>query len=107
MQVVVVLFGYDIEQQVKKIYNRTSITQGTPLLVYAPVEDMRLHNILWWYGLSDIRERLYLAVAWLLHVLIWSSIISGDVHVTAKLPCKSGLCGAATSAGRCSLRLAS
>ena len=55
MQVVVVLFGYDIEQQVKKIYNRTSITQGTPLLVYAPVEDMRLHNILWWYGLSDIR----------------------------------------------------
>ena len=59
MQVVVVLFGYDIEQQVKKIYNRTSITQGTPLLGYAPVEDMRLHNILWWYGLSDIRERLH------------------------------------------------
>lgn len=78
MQAALVLFGYDIEQQIKKIYKReqnAASNDGSSLRnsrMQAP-RARRFHNILWPY-VRDIRGFVYLAVAWLLHWLIWSSI---------------------------------
>lgn len=80
MQAALVLFGYDIEQQIKKIYNREGLPKdGLRALTedsrnYQPATKRRFHNLLWDYGIRDIRGWVYLFVAWLLHLLIWSSI---------------------------------
>jgi hypothetical protein len=75
MQAALVLFGYDIEQQTKKKYNRAEIKEGTSLLGdIEPATKRRIYNYLW-PTIRDIRGYVYLGVAWLLHVLIWSSII--------------------------------
>jgi hypothetical protein len=77
MQAALVLFGYDIEQQIKKIYNREELPKaGYGVLKdgeYQPAKKRRFHNILW-PTIHDIRGWVYLFVAWLLHLLIWSSI---------------------------------
>jgi hypothetical protein len=73
MQAALVLFGYDIEQQIKKIYNRPDIDVSGDNR-YQSVTKRRFHNLLWDYGIRDIRGWVYLFVAWLLHLLIWSSI---------------------------------
>ena len=79
MQAALVLFGYDIEQQIKKIYNREELPKdGLRALTedsrnYEPATKRRFHNILW-PTIRDIRGWVYLFVAWLLHLLIWSSI---------------------------------
>lgn len=79
MQAALVLFGYDIEQQIKKIYNREELSKdGLRALTehsrnYEPATKRRFHNILW-PAIRDIRGWVYLFVAWLLHLLIWSSI---------------------------------
>ena len=79
MQAALVLFGYDIEQQIKKIYNREELPKdGLRALTedsrnYQPATKRRFHNILW-PAIRDIRGWVYLFVAWLLHLLIWSSI---------------------------------
>jgi len=70
MQAALVLFGYDIEQQIKKIYNRKEAAESNR---YAPVTKTRFYH-LFWPAVRDIRGWVYLFVAWLLHVLIWSSI---------------------------------
>jgi hypothetical protein len=81
MQSALVLFGYDIEQQVKRIYNRENISNEPNIgrllsdeSQYALEKKRRFHNILWTYP-HDIRGFVYLAVAGLMHGLIWSSII--------------------------------
>ena len=63
MQAALVLFGYDIEQQIKKIYKRKTKTTDSKT---------RFHNILGW---KDLRLYVYLGVSWLLHALIWSVIL--------------------------------
>jgi hypothetical protein len=73
MQAALVLFGYDIEQQIKKIYKRPDIDVSVDNR-FQPVAKRRFHNLLWDYGIRDIRDFVYLFVAWLLHLLIWSSI---------------------------------
>ena len=79
MQSALVLFGYDIEQQIKKIYKR----EVRPVDGYHNIDSedqhlapRRVHNILWNAGIRDIRGGVYLAVAWLLHSLIWVSIFN-------------------------------
>jgi hypothetical protein len=64
MQAALVLFGYDIEQQTKKKYNRAKITEGTALIyeMYEPVTKRRIYNYLWPY-IHDIRGYVYLGVA--------------------------------------------
>jgi hypothetical protein len=78
MQAALFLFGYDIEQQIKKIYNREELPKdGYGFLKdvdYQPATKRRFHNILWNRGIHDIRGLVYLFVSWLLHLLIWSSI---------------------------------
>jgi hypothetical protein len=79
MQSALVLFGYDIEQQIKKIYNREELPKdGFRAFTedsqnYELATKRRFHNILW-PAIRDIRGWVYLFVAWLLHLLIWSSI---------------------------------
>jgi len=73
MQAALVLFGYDIEQQIKKIYNRPEL-QNSSKGEYQPPEKRRFYNLLW-PAIRDIRGWVYLSVAWLLHALIWSSIM--------------------------------
>lgn len=85
MQAALVLFGYDIEQQIKKIYQREELReelgehgyQQVPeqATLYQSPQKRRFHNILWNMGIRDIRGWVYLFVAWLLHGLIWSSIM--------------------------------
>ena len=59
MQAALVLFGYDIEQQIKKIYNREELPKdGYGFLKdvdYQPATKRRFHNILWNRGIHDIR----------------------------------------------------
>jgi len=73
MQAALVLFGYDIEQQIKKKYKREEINFTIDEERYAPVTKRRFYNLLW-PTVRDIRGWVYLFVAWLLHALIWSSI---------------------------------
>jgi len=77
MQAALVLFGYDIEQQIKKIYNREELAKdGYGVLKdegYQSATKRRFYNLLW-PAIRDIRGWVYLTVAWLLHALIWSSI---------------------------------
>ena len=53
MQAALVLFGYDIEQQIKKIYKRPDI-DGSGDNRYQSVTKRRFHNILW-PAIRDIR----------------------------------------------------
>ena len=53
MQAALVLFGYDIEQQIKKIYNRQDIDVSGDIR-YQSVTKRRFHNILW-PAIRDIR----------------------------------------------------
>ena len=86
MQAALVLFGYDIEQQIKKIYKRDRLFLKNGYKNMDSKEEnpapRRFHNILWKYPvfciftLRDIRGCVYLAVAWLLHSLIWVSIFN-------------------------------
>jgi hypothetical protein len=62
MQAALVLFGYDIEHQIKKIYKR-GIRNNCRT---------RFHNI---FGIMNLRLYVYLGVSWLLHALIWSVIL--------------------------------
>lgn len=64
MQAALVLFGYDIEQQIKKIYKRG--------LKPNKQHTKRFHNI---FGFVNLRLYVYLGVSWLLHALIWSVIL--------------------------------
>lgn len=105
MQAALVLLGYDIEQQVKKIYKRpveNSPTEETTSVnsrnsntlrrtnalrastdkdvnIYAELAPRRCHHILWtfvkWRATRDIRIWVYMGVTWILHILIWTSII--------------------------------
>jgi hypothetical protein len=88
MQAALVLFGYDIEQQIKKIYNRnhvetraheyyTKVGDNYKQNRYQFPKKKRFHHILW--NRSDLRIWVYLGVSWLLHGLIWSGIL-GRFH---------------------------
>jgi len=67
MQAALVLLGYNIEQQIKKIYKRHREKHWT----FTP---RRFHNILWLVKIRDIRGGVYLCLAWSLHYLIWMGI---------------------------------
>ena len=75
MQAALVLLGYNIEQQVKKLYKHRKSKQTEQLLqeVYANDTFRRYHHI-FWPTVSDIRGWVYLFVAWFLHINIWNSI---------------------------------
>lgn len=64
MQAALVLLGYDIEKQIKKIYKRRMAFSKT----YIPA---RAHHALHAWGIQDLRLFVYLAFAWLLHYFIW------------------------------------
>lgn len=61
MQAALVLLGYDIEQQVKKIYKRKKVfatKKGRFQHVFSP-------------GIPDLRVFVYLLFSWVLHFIIW------------------------------------
>lgn len=63
MQAALVLLGYDIERQVKKLYKRKdSLSNG------------KFYQA---FGVRDVRLGVYLGFAWLLHFFIWGSPFSG------------------------------
>lgn len=65
MQAAMVLFGYDIEQQVKKQFKY--ILQQSTLKKWQDVSCKRMHNV----PSRNLRLYVYLGVSWLLHLLIW------------------------------------
>lgn len=65
MQAALVLFGYDIEQQVKKQFK--SILQQSALKDWQDVSCKRMHNV----PFRNLRLYVYLGLSWLLHLLIW------------------------------------
>jgi hypothetical protein len=69
MQGALVLLGYDIEQQTKKVYKR----QKPPSAGYSENTRWRFHHV-FAPGVRDIRGSVYLLVAWGLHLNIWMSI---------------------------------
>jgi hypothetical protein len=84
MQATLVLFGYDIEKQIKKIYNRNHVESRAQDYytkagadyqqnIYQFPTKKRFHHILW--NRTDLRLWVYVGVSWLLHALIWSSIL--------------------------------
>ena len=68
MQAALVLLGYDIEQQVKKIYKRRN---SKPIRKTAEAGTARFHHVLQWAGIKDLRIFVYLGFSWLLHIGIW------------------------------------
>lgn len=62
MQAALVLLGYDIEQQIKKVYKRK--------LLQSPKQPRRFHNALYPF-IKDLRIFVYLGFSWLLHFGIW------------------------------------
>jgi hypothetical protein len=72
------LLGYDIEKYIKKKYKQhidDEETEAKNKDIYAPARPLRMHNILWRFGVDDIRGGLYLMIAWAMHCTIWFSII--------------------------------
>jgi hypothetical protein len=74
MQAAMVLFGYEIEQQVKKVFKRTLQTYEVSNTWKAEgLEPQRMHHAL----TRNMRLYVYLATAWLLHLLIWGVSFPG------------------------------
>jgi hypothetical protein len=74
MQAAMVLFGYEIEQQVKKVFKRTLQTYEFAGTWKADgLEPQRMHHAL----TRNMRLYVYLATAWLLHLLIWGLSFPG------------------------------
>jgi hypothetical protein len=72
MQAALVLLGYDIEQQVKKIYKRRKlIAENFYKKKSAKEGTARFHHVLQWAGIADLRIFVYLGFSWLLHIGIW------------------------------------
>ena len=75
MQAALVLLGYDIEQQVKKIYNRKKTfdeRDANDRLAHLMQDShalRRFHHLF-----KNMRLWVYVGVSWALHALIWSSI---------------------------------
>jgi len=63
MQAALVLLGYDIERQVKKVYKRKE-RHGAP-------KSKKFYHVLSGLGVRDLRLGVYLGFAWLLHFFIW------------------------------------
>jgi len=79
MQAALVLLGYDIEQYIKKKYKQHVDDEATTdehAAIYAPLRPLRMHNILWRFGVDDIRGGVYMMLAWVMHFTIWFSIIN-------------------------------
>lgn len=70
MQAALVLLGYDIEQQIKKIYKREPNKAKK-----------RFQHLLRNWNIPDLRIWVYLFVAWMLHIMIW-----GLPRLTEHLP---------------------
>jgi len=66
MQAAMVLFGYDIEQQVKKQFKYQIKTSRKEVWEENDAR-VRMHH----YPVRNVRLLVYLVVAWLLHLLIW------------------------------------
>jgi hypothetical protein len=69
MQAALVLLGYDIEQQVKKIYKRREQKKSKAQNYVGKHE--RFQHLLTRYGIADLRLWVYLFFAWALHIAIW------------------------------------
>lgn len=74
MQAAMVLFGYEIEQQVKKVFKRNLQTyESADTWKSKGLEPQRMHHAL----TRNMRLYVYLATAWLLHLLIWGVSFPG------------------------------
>lgn len=71
MQAAMVLFGYDIEQQVKKQF-KFQLKQSHREAWEKVDAVVRMHH----YPFRNVRLFVYLLVAWLLHLLIWGLPLS-------------------------------
>jgi hypothetical protein len=68
MQAALVLFGYDIEQQVKKLFKRALQEYETKDTWQAEgLKPQRMHHV----PTRNLRLYVYLVITWLLHILIW------------------------------------
>jgi len=68
MQAAMVLFGYEIEKQVKKVFKRSlQAFEVSGTWKQEGLEPQRMHHAL----TRNLRLYVYLATAWLLHLLIW------------------------------------
>ena len=69
MQAALVLLGYNIEQQVKKIYKRrkSKLDKGVNYIR----KKERFHHLFASLNVADIRTWVYLFFAWALHIFIW------------------------------------
>ena len=67
MQAAMVLFGYDIEQQVKKQFKY--VLKKERLKEWEDISAVRMHH----FPFRNVRLFVYLVVAWLLHLLIWGA----------------------------------
>lgn len=69
MQAALVLLGYDIERQVKKVYKRKQL--------HPPPKSKKFYHVLAGLGIRDLRLGVYLGFAWLLHFFIWGTPFYG------------------------------
>lgn len=79
MQAALVLLGYSIEKQVKKIYKRrkSKLEALKNKNTYVSKKN-KFHHILAGWNVADIRTWVFLSFAWALHLAIW-----GIPYVTA------------------------
>lgn len=76
MQGGLVLLGYDIERQVKKLYNRTK--RGSRQEYHDASKGLgprRMHHVIGNWGVRDLRLGVYWIFSWVLHVVIWNIIL--------------------------------
>jgi hypothetical protein len=69
MQAALVLLGYDIERQVKKMYKRLEKEKRDGAEYHS--KHKRFHHIFSGIRIADIRLWVYLFFAWALHIAIW------------------------------------
>jgi hypothetical protein len=69
MQAALVLLGYDIERQIKKMYKRLKKEKDDGVNYQSKLK--RFHHIFSGIRIADIRLWVYLFFAWALHIAIW------------------------------------
>lgn len=81
-QAALVILGYSIEKQIKKVYIRKIIN---PKIDSEQKQNLdKFYNILINYEVRDVRLFVYLALAWLIHFTIWGIPIVSSVGIGSR-----------------------
>lgn len=82
VQAALVILGYSIEKQIKKVYIRNMVNHDSTQ--HETKNFSKFYNILHSFEIRDIRLFVYLALSWFLHFCIWGIPIINSVGIGSR-----------------------